>query len=152
MKSRILVLIHIIISTTAILEELWSHLVSLHFADHFPTRIKCALCQTPWAPKFDYQGSIHHYQLPHFTAPECQPKKRYPPRNTHLDQQYQWINSKITWVGKDFQDHLVPTPLTWLGAPSSRSSCSKPCSGAEHSQRWVTHSSSGIIVPVPCYP
>lgn len=33
---------------------------------------------------------------------------------------------RMTWVGRDFKDHLVPTPLPRAGEPSTRPSCSKP--------------------------
>jgi len=32
----------------------------------------------------------------------------------------------MVWVGRDLKDHLVPTPLSWAGAPSTRSGGSKP--------------------------
>uniref|UniRef100_A0A8C2TYB2 Neurotrypsin n=1 Tax=Coturnix japonica TaxID=93934 RepID=A0A8C2TYB2_COTJA len=32
----------------------------------------------------------------------------------------------MVWVGKDFQDHQVPTPLLYAGTPPSRPGCSKP--------------------------
>ena len=27
----------------------------------------------------------------------------------------------MVWVGRDLKDHLVPTPLSWAGIPSTRS-------------------------------
>ena len=34
-------------------------------------------------------------------------------------------NHTMVWVGSDFKDHLVPTPLPWAGTPSARPGCSK---------------------------
>jgi len=53
-------------------------------------------------------------------------------------------------VGRDLKDHLVPTPLTWAGTPSTRSGFSKPhpawpwtLPGRGHPQLlWATRSSA----------
>ena len=31
------------------------------------------------------------------------------------------------WVGRNLKDHLVPTPVSWTGTPSTKPGCSKPC-------------------------
>jgi len=33
-------------------------------------------------------------------------------------------NYRMVGVGGDLKDHLVPTPLPWAGAPSTRPGCS----------------------------
>jgi len=32
----------------------------------------------------------------------------------------------MVWVGRDLEDHLVPTPLPGARTPSTRPGCSKP--------------------------
>ena len=52
----------------------------------------------------------------------------------------------MVWVGRDLEDHLVPSPLPWTETPSTRPGCSKPHStwpwtlpGREHPQLlWAT--------------
>jgi len=55
----------------------------------------------------------------------------------------------MVWVGKDLNDHLVPTPLPGAGTPSTRPGYSKSHStwpwtlpGREHPQLWETYSSA----------
>lgn len=33
-------------------------------------------------------------------------------------------NYRMAFVGRDFKDHPVPTPLPWTGLPTARSGCS----------------------------
>jgi len=32
----------------------------------------------------------------------------------------------MAWVEKDFNDHLVSTPLPWAGVPTTRPGCPEP--------------------------
>jgi len=56
----------------------------------------------------------------------------------------------MVWVGRDLKDHLVPTPLPWAGAPSTRPGCSELHSnwpwtlpGRGHPQLlWATRASA----------
>lgn len=38
-----------------------------------------------------------------------------------------WKNRRMVWIGREFKDHLVPTPLPWTGKSSARPGWSKPC-------------------------
>ena len=47
------------------------------------------------------------------------------------------------WVGRNLNDHPVPTPLPWVGCPPASSGCPAAIQlGLEH-QGWGTHSFSG---------
>lgn len=35
-------------------------------------------------------------------------------------------NCRTVWGGRDFRDHLIPTPLPWGGTPSTKPGCSQP--------------------------
>lgn len=63
-------------------------------------------------------------------------------------------NHRITWAGRDLENHLIPTPLPQAQLPIIKSALDQAAQGPiqssfEHLQWWVIRNTSGQHVPVP---